>query len=123
MCVCILNAFCNFFVVQEIGVQLSEATEILRLVHEYMTEIKQASTENVTVGLEVRLGGTSAFDLLKKEETAKTIVTFSRHMDEMLEGGVPVGKITEICGSPGTGKTQLWLEILQTGESINSHLI
>ena len=74
MCVCILNAFCNFFVVQEIGVQLSEATEILRLVHEYMTEIKQASTENVTVGLEVRLGGTSAFDLLKKEETAKTIV-------------------------------------------------
>ena len=27
-------------------------------------------------------------------------------VDSMLGGGVPVGKITELCGAPGVGKTQ-----------------
>jgi RAD51-like protein 2 len=33
-------------------------------------------------------------------------VTFSAGVDGMLGGGVPLGKITEICGAPGVGKTQ-----------------
>ena len=33
-------------------------------------------------------------------------MTFSASVDEMLGGGVPLGKITEICGAPGVGKTQ-----------------
>jgi RAD51-like protein 2 len=51
-------------------------------------------------------GGLSALDILKAEQDQPFIVTFSSKVDEMLNGGVPVGKITEFCGAPGIGKTQ-----------------
>ena len=57
--------------------------------------------------------GHSALDLLKAEQLQSYIVTFSAGVDGMLGGGVPLGKITEICGAPGVGKTQFryaWYE-------------
>ena len=57
--------------------------------------------------------GRSALDLLKAEQLQSYIVTFSAGVDGMLGGGVPLGKITEICGAPGVGKTQFrytWYE-------------
>ena len=50
--------------------------------------------------------GISALDLLKAEQLQKYIVTFCAKFDSMLGGGVPLGRITEICGVPGVGKTQ-----------------
>ena len=50
---------------------------------------------------------TTAFDLLEKEKNQGRIVTFCEGLDDMLGGGVPVGKITEFCGAPGIGKTQM----------------
>jgi len=35
------------------------------------------------------------------------IVTFSKAVDDMLGGGIVVGEVTELCGAPGSGKTQL----------------
>jgi len=52
------------------------------------------------------LCGRSALEVLRSEERATPIITFSARVDEMLGGGVAPGKITEICGAPGTGKTQ-----------------
>lgn len=57
----------------------------------------------------------TALELLQKEEEFRSIVTFCSQLDEALGGGVPVGKVTEICGAPGVGKTQLWSE--------NTHLV
>ena len=34
-------------------------------------------------------------------------MTFCVCIDEMLGGGVPLGKVTEFCGAPGIGKTQI----------------
>lgn len=31
-------------------------------------------------------------------------------MDELLNGGVQLGRITELSGAPGSGKSQLWYE-------------
>lgn len=51
----------------------------------------------------------TALDLMLKEEAElRSIVTFSSQLDEALGGGLLLGKITEICGVPGMGKTQLW---------------
>ena len=53
--------------------------------------------------------GQSALDLLKEEQSQGAIVTFCAKLDGMLGGGgVPIGKLTEFCGPPGIGKTQLW---------------
>lgn len=52
--------------------------------------------------------GKTALELLQTEQIQNHIVTFSARIDTMLGGGVPVGKITEFCGTPGIGKTQLW---------------
>ncbi len=83
---------------------MAEAAEILRIVNEAIS----GENGNEGNGKGTSLGGISAFDLLMKEESAKKIITFSQRIDEILEGGVTVCKITEICGSPGIGKTQLW---------------
>lgn len=36
------------------------------------------------------------------------ILTFSYRLDKLLGGGVPCGALLEVCGAPGSGKTQLW---------------
>ncbi|XP_058967481.2 DNA repair protein RAD51 homolog 3 [Pocillopora verrucosa] len=56
-------------------------------------------------------GSTNAFDLLQQEQFAGSIVTFCEKFDDMLGGGVPVGKITEFCGAPGIGKTQIGMQL------------
>ncbi|KAG7520358.1 DNA repair protein RAD51-like 3 [Solea senegalensis] len=50
-------------------------------------------------------------ELLQMEAESRNIVTFSSQLDSALGGGVPVGKTTEICGTPGIGKTQLCLQL------------
>lgn len=37
--------------------------------------------------------------------------TFSRALDTLLGGGVPVGGVTEVSGPPGVGKTQLLMQL------------
>ena len=34
----------------------------------------------------------------------------SQDLDQLLGGGMERGKCTELCGAPGSGKTQLWYE-------------
>ncbi len=50
----------------------------------------------------------SALDMLRDEQSQQTIITFSEQLDAILGGGVPLTKITEFCGAPGIGKTQMW---------------
>lgn len=49
----------------------------------------------------------SALEMLQQEQNASCVVTFCERLDDMLGGGVPTGKITEFCGAPGIGKTQI----------------
>ncbi|KAL9981947.1 hypothetical protein ACROYT_G010715 [Oculina patagonica] len=56
-------------------------------------------------------GSKNAYDLLQQEQSSGSIVTFCEKFDDMLGGGVPVGKITEFCGAPGIGKTQIGMQL------------
>lgn len=72
--------------------------------------LSQASSNTPATphGREVSLAGQSALDLLKEEQLhGGHIVTFCARVDEMLGGGVSLGKVTEFCGGPGLGKTQI----------------
>lgn len=50
----------------------------------------------------------TALELLEREHTQGFIITFCSALDDILGGGIPLMKMTEICGVPGVGKTQLW---------------
>uniref|UniRef100_A0A182JI33 DNA repair protein RAD51 homolog 3 n=1 Tax=Anopheles atroparvus TaxID=41427 RepID=A0A182JI33_ANOAO len=54
---------------------------------------------------------TSALDLWKEECDRVGIATFCKDLDYALGSGIPQGMITELCGPPGSGKTQLCLQL------------
>ncbi|XP_053659771.1 DNA repair protein RAD51 homolog 3-like [Anopheles marshallii] len=54
---------------------------------------------------------TSALDMWKQEENRTGLVTFCKDLDLALGSGISEGMITELCGPPGSGKTQLCLQL------------
>ena len=100
----------------EANLSHSEALEILRVVKGTQTDssissARKDSPGHVSPALSSRAAGNeirgrSALELLRSEQELGHVVTFSSQVDSMLGGGVPLRKITEICGAPGVGKTQ-----------------
>lgn len=78
----------------ESGITEEEASEVLDLLE------PQRCPDSVT-----------ALELLQRETEQTPIVTFCSELDQALRGGIPLGKITEFCGVPGIGKTQLCLQL------------
>jgi len=67
-------------------------------------------------------GARSAAELLEEERTRGRVFTFCEALDDALGGGVSSGEITEFCGCPGIGKTQLATQLCvstQTPEAFN----
>lgn len=85
---------------KELNISTSEALEILKVVNG--NEVPTATHP---------AGGQSALELLRAEQEQPFIVSFSSKVDDMLGGGIAMGKITEICGAPGIGKTQLSMQL------------
>lgn len=50
----------------------------------------------------------SALSLLENELACRSILSFNTELDKVLEGEILPGKITELAGLPGSGKTQIW---------------
>ena len=59
------------------------------------------------------LGASSGAALLRAEARSSLprIITFCAGLDRVLGGGVARGSLTEICGAPGVGKTQLAMQV------------
>lgn len=90
----------------ELAISPAEALEVIRVVTG--APVAASSTgepEGSDVGVPT---GHSAMELLKAEQLLGSVVTFCAKVDSMLGGGVSLGKVTEFCGAPGVGKTQLW---------------
>ncbi|KAG8451752.1 hypothetical protein GDO86_003808 [Hymenochirus boettgeri] len=86
---------------REAGIPIEDALEVLQIVKgERQSRISSQSIQSHT-----------ALDLLAQEQSQGFIITFCSALDEILGGGVPIAKITEICGAPGLGKTQLCMQL------------
>ncbi|XP_061105271.1 DNA repair protein RAD51 homolog 3 isoform X1 [Conger conger] len=83
---------------KEAGISQEEAEDVLQAVQSEPSQGRAVAS---------RL---TALDLLEREQALGSIVTFCSDLDCVLGGGVPVGKTMEICGAPGVGKTQLWMD-------------
>jgi len=104
---------------KELNISKEEALQILKIIkkddlldvnstipNSNSTPSSTANTPNTSP-----LEGKSAFELLQKEESRSAILTFSQTIDNMLGGGVPIAKLTEFCGVPGIGKTQMGIQL------------
>lgn len=87
----------------EIGVSKEEALEALQVVRQ-----ECAGDAAKTAGGSDSTRKCTALELLEEEQAQGFIITFCSALDNILGGGVQLTKITEICGAPGVGKTQLW---------------
>ena len=95
----------------DLGVDKEEGLKIIQTIRSstesaQLASLKSGRTTGKTVS-NVISGSKNAYDLLQQEQSSGSIVTFCEQLDDMLGGGVPVGKITEFCGAPGVGKTQI----------------
>ncbi|KAM6164480.1 DNA repair protein RAD51 homolog 3 [Rhynchocyon petersi] len=88
---------------KEVGISKEEALETLHIVRRECLANTSRSAGTSESGKKC-----TALELLEQEHTQGCIITFCSALDNILGGGVPLTKTTEICGVPGVGKTQLW---------------
>lgn len=91
------------FALSEIGVSKQEALEILQVIKR---ECPSGGTK--LAGETASVQKCTALELLEEEQAQGFVITFCSALDDILGGGIQLTKITEICGAPGVGKTQLW---------------
>ncbi|XP_042713862.1 DNA repair protein RAD51 homolog 3 isoform X4 [Chrysemys picta bellii] len=90
---------------KEIGISKEEALETLQIVR------RECHSNAKTAGDPEAVGKCTALELLAEEQAQGFIITFCSALDDILGGGVQLTKITEICGAPGVGKTQLCMQL------------
>lgn len=95
---------------KELSMTQSEALRIWNTAR-HGDDIKDANGEATVLGSKRARAGESAFGLLKKKALLRPIPTLCRQIDEILGGGVQPGDVTEVCGSPGVGKTQFGIQL------------
>ncbi|KAI0223234.1 DNA repair RAD51-like protein 3 [Lamellibrachia satsuma] len=95
---------------REIGVTHEEVLDILTLV-KGATKSPTATLKDPTMHLERAHGHMTLLDMLQEPRLQQYIVTFSEQLDGILGGGVPLTRITEFCGAPGIGKTQICMQL------------
>ncbi|XP_036330418.1 DNA repair protein RAD51 homolog 3 [Rhagoletis pomonella] len=54
---------------------------------------------------------TTCFDIWRQEKEMPRLITLCKELDDKLAGGIVAGLITEFCGGPGCGKTQMCLQL------------
>ena len=69
------------------------------------------STEETHMATKTVPQSMSSLELFWREQESSGIPTGSREIDEMLGAGIPLCKMTELCGVPGIGKSQLAFQL------------
>ncbi|KAF8796082.1 DNA repair protein RAD51 like protein [Argiope bruennichi] len=95
-----LNGFKPNELACETGLSVQEALDVLDIV--FPTPSSNSVSEVLSC---------SAFDVLLDEKSRSPITTSCKSFDFILNGGIPMKKITELCGCPGAGKTQMCMQL------------
>ncbi|XP_068387380.1 DNA repair protein RAD51 homolog 3 isoform X1 [Eschrichtius robustus] len=91
---------------KEAGISKEEALETLQIIRRECLTNKASYAGTAESGKKC-----TALELLEQEHTQSFIITFCSALDNILGGGIPLTKTTEICGAPGVGKTQLCMQL------------
>ncbi|XP_062967858.1 DNA repair protein RAD51 homolog 3 isoform X6 [Cynocephalus volans] len=91
---------------KEVGISKEEALETLQIIRRECLTNKPRYAGTSESGKKC-----TALELLEQEHSQGFIITFCSALDNILGGGVPLMKTTEICGAPGVGKTQICMQL------------
>ncbi|XP_015454820.1 DNA repair protein RAD51 homolog 3 isoform X2 [Pteropus alecto] len=91
---------------KEVGISKEEALETLQIIRRECLTNKPRHAGTAESGKKC-----TALELLEQEHNQSFIITFCSALDNILGGGIPLTKTTEICGAPGVGKTQLCMQL------------
>lgn len=96
----------------EADISHRDALSVLKLIRGEPSEPSQSagSKGSVSDATPVK-GGISAMDIYRESQKHPKVITFCHEVDEMLGGGVAMGEVTELCGAPGIGKTQMGIQL------------
>ena len=94
----------------------SGSSEVESQLDELLTSVRADASASSSSGVSVSshvtaLGGQSAYDMYTRGKSRRSIITFCSKLDKLLGGGVPLGEVTEFCGVPGVGKTQMSMQL------------
>merc|ERR1740124_909097 len=81
---------------EELQLSLTQTAALVRELNSASNSMKR---QNIT-----------ALSLLQARKKM-SIITFSKSIDNILGGGISLGELTEVCGLPGAGKTQLGMQL------------
>eukprot|EP01012_Entosiphon_sulcatum_P011177 TRINITY_DN16716_c0_g1_i1.p1 TRINITY_DN16716_c0_g1~~TRINITY_DN16716_c0_g1_i1.p1 ORF type:complete len:357 (-),score=48.95 TRINITY_DN16716_c0_g1_i1:9-1079(-) len=93
---------------KEAGITHDEAVTVLQVISSSTGDTDAAGGQKAE---SAPLRAESALAILERQQQSVSIVTFSQALDDLLGGGVPVGCVTEFCGIPGIGKTQIGMQL------------
>ncbi|XP_063002558.1 DNA repair protein RAD51 homolog 3 [Elgaria multicarinata webbii] len=92
---------------KETGISKQEALEILQVVRR-----ERHGDGAKPAGEPAAVRKYTALELFEEEQVQGFIITFCSALDGILGGGMQLTKLTEICGAPGVGKTQLCMQLV-----------
>ncbi|BHF60761.1 DNA repair protein rad51c [Sparganum proliferum] len=105
------------------GIHRQKATSVLEILQNYSKLVVFGSVGSTArdlfqphTALELlKLEGHKVGDEISGSSTdSGHIVSMCKSFDDLLDGGFPCGRITEVCGQPGIGKTQFCLQTCLT---------
>eukprot|EP00953_Heterococcus_sp_UTEX-ZZ885_P027880 14912-Heterococcus_DN1.PRE.3 len=97
---------------QELDISEEHAADIRNVIDRVQSGTQEAEYSGTpSPSQATTVASASASQLLFQEKHRKSVISFSRQIDGMLGGGFPCGELTEIFGTPGTGKTQLAMQL------------
>ena len=96
----------------ELGTPLSKAAALWREIQQQLlqdnnSKTKPQTAQQILLAQQSNNGNNKTSSL----PVRKHILTFSRNVDDMLDGGIALGELTELVGPPGTGKTQWGMQL------------
>ena len=98
---------------KEIGSSIPKTTakSLWKLVTSRLGEPKPLHSKTVASLLNASASSSSDNVSIGKGALQMKIITFCRSLDKLMGGGVQLGQITDICGTPGIGKSQLCMQL------------
>lgn len=94
--------------VTSLNLPLRKINKLQNLGKHYRSDLTETLLNSLSIDLPKVPQTTTALDSLEVELLHGAILSFNSELDKVLRDEITPGRITELAGFPGSGKTQIW---------------